>query len=101
MRLLARVGSQDLPDRVPRRNWPQAGQGGRNVLGSGIALSALAEALKLIAVHLEDVDGVGQAVEDGAGQALRNSEDLGPFRRRAGSMVLMMIERARRRRRWT
>ncbi len=47
------------------------------VSGSGIALAALTEP-EAFTVHLEDVDVVGQAVEDGARQALR-AEDLGPF----------------------
>jgi hypothetical protein len=44
---------------------------------SGFGLAALTEP-EALAVHLENVDVVGQAVEDGARQALR-SEDLGPF----------------------
>ena len=44
---------------------------------SGFRLAALAEP-EALAVHLEDVDVVGQAVEDGAGQAFR-AEDLGPL----------------------
>ena len=42
---------------------------------SGFRLAALAEP-EALAVHLEDVDVVGQAVEDGAGQAFR-AEDCG------------------------
>ena len=44
---------------------------------SGVGCAALTEP-EALAVHFEDVDVVGQAVEDGARQALR-SEDLGPF----------------------
>lgn len=39
--------------------------------------SALGEAVA-VAIHLKDVDVMGEAVEQGAGQAFR-SEGLGPF----------------------
>jgi hypothetical protein len=61
------------------------------LLGSGIAFSALTEP-EAFAVHLEDVDVVRLAVEDGAGQTLR-SEDLGPFIER--QVEVMLIIRAR------
>jgi len=47
------------------------------VFGSGFRLAALVEP-EAFAVHLENVDVVGQPVEDGAGEAL-GAEDLGPF----------------------
>jgi hypothetical protein len=36
-----------------------------------------------VAVHLQDMDMVGEPVEQGAGKPLR-AEDFGPFCRRAG-----------------
>jgi hypothetical protein len=42
-----------------------------------VNIAALAQP-EALAVHLEDMDVVGQAVENGAGEALR-AEDLGPF----------------------
>lgn len=44
---------------------------------SGFCLAALSET-EALAVHFEDVDVVGQTVEDGAGETL-GAEDLGPF----------------------
>ena len=49
---------------------------GINALGSN-ALPAVAEAVT-VAVHLQDVDVVGELVQERAGEALR-AEDLGPL----------------------
>ena len=56
-------------------------------LGGGV-LPALPEAVA-VAVHLQDVDVVGEAVQQGPGQALR-AEDLGPLVE--GMLVVTMME---------
>jgi hypothetical protein len=48
---------------------------GQGLVGLCLRLLCLTEA---VAVHLEDVDVVGEAVERGAGEAFR-SEDFGSF----------------------
>ncbi len=47
-------------------------------VGLGFVFGFALLELEALAMHLEDVDVMGQAVEERAGEALR-SEDLGPF----------------------
>jgi hypothetical protein len=52
-----------------KAHWPpKASFVGRGSSGSGVGCAAVTEP-EALAVHFEDVDVVGQAVEDGAGQA--------------------------------
>ena len=69
-----------------RQLWQQPGRGNRDGFRGGLCvvwslrrgvLLAVLEAVAL-AVHLEDVDVVGEAVQQRAGEALR-SEHLGPL----------------------
>ena len=60
-----------------KAHWSKASSLDPRWRDSGFGFAALAEP-EALAVHLEDLDVVGQAVEDGAGQALR-AEDLGPL----------------------
>jgi hypothetical protein len=67
---------------VPKQHWIPYGTG--RLIGiqtrirySGLSGAALPETIA-VAVHLEDVDVVGQPVEQRAGQTL-GAEDLGPF----------------------
>jgi hypothetical protein len=71
--------------------WRLERSGGRHTPGGGIGLggsgangTAFAAALfeaEAVAVHLQDVDVVGEAVEQRAGEPFR-AEDFGPFSER-------------------
>jgi hypothetical protein len=71
-------------ERSGRRHTPRAHRGGVVVLverRSGVGATALVPALLeaiAVAVHLQDVNVVSEAVEQGSGGAL-GAEDLGPL----------------------
>ena len=55
-----------------------SGSSGWRSLGLGFVFGLALLEPEALAVHLEDMDVMGQAVEERAGEAFR-SEDLGPF----------------------
>jgi len=70
-----------LLERSGRGHTPRGACAGASGDGSGVGRGALTSALleaEAVAVHLQDVDMVGEAVEQSAGEPLR-AEDLGPF----------------------